>query len=146
MPKWLKILLIVIASFFVAVIAFVVIITMVVGVQTKDAEVVSDKVIDAIQANDAADVYTETSSAFQEVTTQQELSALISSISPSLQGSEKIIARKSQTTNGVRSAAIVYEVPTSNGTEYVRVVLVDDNGWKVQNFLVSATKLEADIE
>lgn len=146
-PKIVKIILLVFVGFFVLVALFIIGVTTLVNVQTKEAAKVSDQAVNDIQASDAQNLYGLTSDAFKSATSEEQLAATVSGISSQLQGTEQIVARKVQTSNGKTAAAIVYKVPTDKGVNYIRVVLgKEGDTWKVINFRADSTELEAVIE
>jgi hypothetical protein len=138
MPKWLKIVLISMSAFFVIVSILVFVIIKFVGNATADAVKVSDQAINAIQANDPDALYALLSEAGKKGSDQTEVTEETNRISPLLQGDESITARSAATNNGVATVTVDYQVTTSGGTKYIRIVLQKESGaWKVYQLVPS---------
>lgn len=147
MPTVVKVILIVSAVVFVLLAVGGFALFKFAGNTFRDVDKVSNALVNSIQANDTNAAYALTTNAFQEATSQEDLNALIEDIAPTVQSNEKITGRKLETQNGVTRAAVVYSIPSDNGTQYIRVVLEKEgDNWKVLNFVNSKNSLTATIE
>lgn len=143
-PKWLKIVSAVLLFFTIvgAITYFVVMNT------TNAPKQISDQFVNSIQSGNTEESYKLTSNAFKEATSIDSLENIINQIRPSLQGEEKTIARSIKASTGNKdTAVIVYKVDTSEGSNYIKVVLQKNNDtWEVLNFRSSDTELDSSIE
>lgn len=146
--KIIKIAAIVIGSFMVIVVLFIVAVFLLVGNKTKDAEKVSNQFVNNLQAGDSDAIYAQTTPSFKKITSSDTNKQFVDTISPAIQGEEKITGRKIQSSAGNKSfTSIVYDIDTAKGTSYLRIVMEKDNDtWKVLNFRASETRLEAIVE
>lgn len=144
MPTWLKVIIAISGVILALIIAAVV----AAFSATKAPQKISDQFVNHIQAGDTRAAYALTSDVFRQAATQEQLDDLTAQIGPVLQGEERVTGRYIQKSTGSPPAAsLVYEVKTSNGTKYMRVVLQKNaDVWQVSNFRSSDTPLEADIE
>ncbi|MBL8159668.1 hypothetical protein JNJ66_04375 [Candidatus Saccharibacteria bacterium] len=147
LPTWAKILIPAALGLFVLIGGGIALLFALVGNATKDAEIVSNQVVNAIQAEDAGTIYDLASGDFKRATSEAQLEEIVSSISPALQGEESISGRTIKNDNGREMASIVYTIATGSGTVYVRVVLEKDGGeWRVINFRSSETPLKTEVK
>lgn len=144
LPKWLKIVIGVVAGIIVLVVAIVITTTML----TNAPKQVADSFMKDLQTNDPSAAYALTASEFQAETSKAELATLFKDISPELQGSLSVYGRQiSKGSDGVGHAVLLYSISTSSGKKYVRLVLYDKpNGWQVVSFHASDTELQLDSD
>lgn len=141
-PTWLIVLLSVIAGF----IAIIVAIVVLVSVLAAGPRTVSDEFINNVQANNVSASYAQTSTAFKEATTEEQLASLMERTSTYLEGNETHTGSAVESKNGTNFAAITYSV-AGDQTVYVRVVLIEEEGeWKVQSFRTDDEPIEATVE
>ena len=139
-PTWLKVLLGIIAAFAILGAAIIIFVTMAAAAPEK----VSNQGMDNIQAGNTSEFYSMTSAAFKENTSESQLTSIFAGISDPLKGEEKIVGKYVGTSNGQNSASFVYQVE-NDGDKFIRITLVEVDGeWKINGFLTSETKLEAD--
>lgn len=144
LPKWLKVVLIGVAT-----LVIVGGVLFYIGLNSGLAKAtdVSNRLVNAVQANDAAGVSALTSDEFKEATPDEALTEYLNVVSPELQGEEQLTDKKIESDSDKTFAAIKYAIETSTGKRYIRVVLVENDGdWEVQNFRPSDVELELVIE
>lgn len=147
-PKWLKALMIAIPSILVALVLFIIGITLIVNHSTRNAVKVSNTIVDSLQANDASTIIRlEATSFSSDGTTDDDIRNMVEALSPQVQGEEKIIAKHIESLNGQTSAAIVYSVtPANSSTIYIKITLTKESDvWKFARIDTSATKLDDSI-
>lgn len=147
-PKWLKIVLIVFGCFIALAIIGAVIGGVVAVSATKAPQKVSDQFVNDVQSGDTSAAYALTSSSFQGATSQDQLDTLIKRIGPLVQGQEKITGRTIAKSTGIPTTAVlVYSVPTSNGTKYIKTELQKNNStWQIINFRSDDKPLDTTVE
>lgn len=128
------------------IVLFIVVVTAIVNSATKDAQKVSDQIVNDIQSRNVGSLYSQASDAFKQAATQEDLTAVVSNAAPALQGDEKVTGKKiAAETGNAKHALFSYSVATSNGTRYMRVILEDDNGtWKLYNFKYDDSPISLD--
>jgi predicted PurR-regulated permease PerM len=143
-PKWLKIVGVIIAVIIVAIIAIVI----VVSTATAAPQKVSDQFVAAIQSHNTNAAYALTSDRFQRSTPQQDLDSLLTKVSPALQGQETITGRSiGASTVTVQTAVFVYTIKTSTGNAYIKTELQKSGDvWQIINFKVDSNPLNTTIE
>lgn len=143
-PKWVKVIGIMLIVF----IAVIIIAAVVTTSATKAPQKVSDTFVNNFQASNTKAAYDLTSDSFKTATTQEQLEKLIQRVGPVVQGEEKVIGRSIQKASGKSTTAVIlYSVNTSNGTKYIKVGL-QKNGdvWQVVNFRSSDNPLDTKLE
>jgi hypothetical protein len=149
-PKMSKKIKIVISVLLVAVIlgaALVLLLPKAAGKSINDAIVVSDQAVNHLQNKNSSALYGLATDSFKNATSMDQLNELLNSASQQLQGEEKVFAHKMLSNNGISVAAVVYNIPTSSGTKYVRIVLQKEgDAWRVINFRYADTPLDTTIE
>lgn len=144
-PLWAKLVIGFVALLIVGSVGLVLLVNTVLNIQTKKAEELSNKVVNAIQADDSATIISVAGSEFKAASSDAEVKAVVDSISPGLQGEEKITGRAVAKRNNQQIAIFVYTVPTSQGDRYIRVIVQSQNGdWQLLNFQAAETPLSND--
>ncbi len=135
-PKWLRILLIVLILPVLLVIAFFAITWFSVNNGTKDAMIVSNNFINSLQAKNINELNNLTSREFKKFVSEQQLVGIVDKASPVIQGEEVVVGRNIESsTNNSTKFKITYKVKTSDGDKLIYVNLAkDDQDWKVLNF------------
>ncbi len=147
LPKVAKILIAAGAGFVVIAIIAVTLFLTFFGNATRQAQNVSDQVMNAIQADDSDAVYALATSDFKKVTTKASLTAALREISPLLRGEESVTDSALASSGGESYAVFVYGIKTDDGTKYVKITEKnDDNKWLVQYFRASDTSLKAELD
>lgn len=109
---------------------------------TSDAEKVSNALVADIQADNPGAAYQLTTPAFRQADSEAQVTQLIQQVSPALQGSAKVTGKYVTKTTGQPELAIIaYNIHTTAGTRYLRVVLQHNQGWQVRNFRASPKPL-----
>ena len=132
-PKWLLIVGVIVAIFFVIPGIFL---GIALNNATKAPQLISDQFINEVQAGNTTAAYQLTSKSFQEVSSKEQLDAIIKRVGPILQGEEKVIGRSTAKSSGVpQTAALSYTVSTSKGTKYMKTELQKTGeDWQIINF------------
>lgn len=140
MPKWFKVIaVLVLAALVLGAITFTV-----VSLGTKEAVRVGNRVVHDVQANDPADFYSLTSSGFRGASSQQDVSDILERTSPNLQGTVKMESKTLQKhTGSPQEAIIVYSVSTASGKKYIRLGLVKNDKWQIQDYRSADQPLKA---
>jgi len=143
-PKWL----IVVLSIFAALAIFVVVVSTIAGSATKDAQIISDKFVGDVQSSSSDAAYALTSDAFKKSTTQDQLTSIITSVGPQLQGKFKITGRNIMKSSTIpETAVLVYSVNTTNGTKYIKTELQKNGSvWQIISFKSSDSALDTAVE
>lgn len=144
-PKWLKVVGVIVAAFIVLIVAGV----LVANIATRAPQKVSDQFISDIQAGNTPAAYALTSKAFQQTTSQDQLNTIIEQVGPVLKGQVKVTGRNIQKSTGIPTTSVlVYTDKTSsNGTHYIKTELQKNSGvWQIINFRSSATPLSTTVE
>lgn len=143
-PKWLKIVGIVVL----VIIALIVAIVITTTAATKAPQKVSDQFVNEVQAGNANAAYALTSETFKEATSAEQLDDLIQQVGPLLVGEEKVTGRAIQKATGTpQTAVLVYEVETADGTNYMKIQLQKSGDvWQVISFRSDDAPLDTSIE
>jgi len=143
-PKWL----IVVLSIFAALAVFVAVVSLIAASATKDAQIISDKFIADVQSNSPDSAYSLTSDAFKKATSQDQLSSVITSAGPQLQGKFTITGRNIMKSSTIpETAVLVYSVNTTSGTKYIKTELQKNgNVWQIISFKSSNSALDTAVE
>ncbi|HSX30861.1 MAG TPA: hypothetical protein VLE99_03000 [Candidatus Saccharimonadales bacterium] len=144
MPKWLKIVGVIIIIFIVAIVVAVIVAT----AATKAPQKVSDQFVNDLQSGNSSAAYALTNQAFQGATTEGQLDSIVQRISPGLQGQEKVTGRAiDKSTGSPETAVLVYTIKTSNGNAYVKTELrKSGNVWQILNFKSDSKPLDTKVE
>ncbi|MFZ1459092.1 MAG: hypothetical protein WAT17_04400 [Candidatus Saccharimonadales bacterium] len=144
-PKWLKIIGIVVAVF----VVFILVVTIITVAATSAAQKVSDEFVNDLQASNTSAAYGLTAKRFQASTTEIQLDDVVQQIAPTLQGEETVTGRAIESSSGsAQTAVLVYTIKTpASSTAYIKVELQkDDDNWRVINFRSSETPLDTEVE
>lgn len=141
-PKWVIVVGVVATVVIISIIIFFVGISMLVNITTSNAVKVGNQFVSDIQSENSNAAFSLTSSSFRQADNETQLSQIINSVSPALQGTTKIIAKTINATSGTKNIAIiVYSIQTNAGKKYIRVLLQYNKTWQVLNFRSSNTPL-----
>jgi hypothetical protein len=146
LPLWLKILLPLVAAFFI----FFVVLFLTAGGPVLDAKKVSDTFVADLRSNKTSDAYALTSDLFQKTTTEQALETAVSTVTPLLQGKQATTAEAiyKKSAAAPETAVFTYSFTASGGTEYAKTELQKDKAgkWRIINFRANAQPLKDNIE
>ncbi len=100
--------------------------------QLKDVDKTSERAIAAIRANDSAALYNLYAVETKQTTSQGDVDALVSRLTPAAQGSSTIVNRSVATTeDGNIKATLDYKLNNGQSNHYIRVTSVRDSGWRI---------------
>lgn len=118
---------------------------------TKDAQVVSDDLVAAIQTGDGAKAWSLAGPTFRGVTNEEELTQLVKQLAP-LVAKDKVSPKKkfiSASTDTGKVAVFVYEMKPASGDGEIwfKTQIRDENGkWQVLSFRSAESELNTDVE
>jgi len=142
LPKWAKIVIIIVGILIVVSVAVAVLVINVTAAPVK----VSDEFMKDLQANDAQAAYALASSDFRGATSQAELTDTFAAASPALQGTFSAGSREVKSKNGKTEAEVLYTVTTDSGKEYTKISLIDTStGWQILGFDASDSPYSIDL-